>query len=893
MPLLPKKEKALLDQWNHTVKDFPRESTIPELIEQQVQRRPKHPAVFCEDQSLAYAQLNSRANQLAHYLIEQGIEVGDFIGIYFDRSIDLLVALLASLKVGGVYVPLDPVNPRERIQLLLEDAEAKVLLTHRALQNRLPDYDCPVLVLDDLQRQLGSQAKDNLIGRVKATDLAYIIYTSGSTGKPKSVAIPHYAVIDHHLAMKDAIGFGETDTILSVASVAFDPSVQDFFLPLFLGAKVVIATKAETLDGFLLKERIDRCGATIMQATPATWRMLLMAGWKGKVDLTVLSGGEGLTTDFASKLLDRSKAVFNIYGPTETTIWSTYHKVERTWLERKTESGYAPVGRPLHNVQVYILDEHLQQVPVGVAGEIYIGGVGVAPGGYFKRPELTQARFIDHPSRVGEKLYRTGDLGRYLNDGAIEYLSRVDNQVKIRGYRIELGEIESNLAQYSGVRENVVVVREDRPDDKRLVAYLVMAGEQELNRKALKEFLKKRLPDYMVPSAFVELAAFPLTTTMKVNRKALPAPDWSQRDVEEAFLAPANETERMLSQIWSELLGVQNISCNDNFFELGGHSLIAVNMMAKVEAASGKKLPLSTLLENSTIRGLSRLLSEERPQVPNGSLVPIRPEGSKLPIYLVHGAGLHVLMFQTLAAHMDPEQPIYALQARGLNNEAEPLDNLEAIAAHYISEILVQNPDGPYALAGYSFGGLIAFEMAKQLRQMGKEVALLGVFDTVVRQSIRGEKESYYRQLLNLGKKVAWNLSLLAKNPLESLKYKTNTLQVRFRRWTSGLKYDAREVIRGDKSAQAILVDQKNQMAFDTYKITPYDGEIHLFRAEKRQFWVDDFEWLGWKPYARGGVVIHDVPGDHLYLFNPPHGPVFAQILQQAIDEVLKQKGLL
>lgn len=887
--ILPESERELLSSWRKTESAFPNDQTIPSLVEYQVSQRPNTVAAQCVNDQLSYEELNAKANQLACYLLEQGIAVGDFVGIYFERSLDMLIALLATLKAGGIYVPLDPVNPKERIQLLMEDAEVKILLTHTALAEHLPDYDCPVCYFEEIQAILKKYPSSNIRNRVQPQDLAYVIYTSGSTGKPKSVAIPHYAVVDHHFGMCEAIGFTEKDTILSVASVAFDPSVQDFYLPLFIGAKVVIATKEETRDGSLLKERINKVDATVLQATPASWRMLLMAGWKGKKDLTILCGGEGLTQEFAKKLLERGQRVFNIYGPTETTIWSTVKEVTSDWLEYASYSGYAPVGKPIQNVQIYILDQYFQEVPVGVAGEVYIGGVGVAPGGYFKREKLTQERFILNPFKedATERLYRTGDMARYLHNGDIEYLSRVDGQVKIRGYRIELGEIESNLAQYHGVRECVVVVKDYDKEDKRLVAYLVMDKEESLDKKELKLYLKNRLPHYMVPSAFVELSAFPLTTTMKVNRKLLPAPDWSKRDTENTFLAPANDTERMLARIWSEVLGIQQIGQQDNFFELGGHSLIAVNMMAKVEAASGIKLPLSCLLEHPTIQSLSRLLSEDEVKPRISSLVPIRKEGTKLPIYLVHGAGLHVLMFQTLAQHMDPEQPIYGLQARGLNGEAEPLDRLEDIAAHYISEILTQNPHGPYALAGYSFGGLIAFEMAKQLKQMGREVVMLGMFDTVVRQSIRGEKESYYKQLATLTKKVAWNISHLTKNPVENFLYKTNTLQVKLKRWASGLRYDAREKIRGDKSANALLIDQKNRKAFDQYKITPYDGEIHLFKAAKRQFWVDDFDYLGWIPYAARGVKVHEVPGDHLYMFNPPHGPIFAKILQNVLDDIL------
>ncbi|MEL6867296.1 MAG: alpha/beta fold hydrolase [Bacteroidota bacterium] len=485
-------------------------------------------------------------------------------------------------------------------------------------------------------------------------------------------------------------------------------------------------------------------------------------------------------------------------------------------------------------------------------------------------------------------LYRTGDLARYLPDGDIDFLGRVDHQVKVRGFRIELGEIESLIAQLEGIQENVVVVREDKTDDKRLVAYLVMKTGQEMDPADLRSYLKERLPDYMVPSAFVLMDAFPLTATLKIDRKRLPAPSYGREELETGFIAPASRTEQLLSDLWSELLSVHPIGVHDNFFELGGHSLIAVNMMARLEDLTGKKLPLASLLENPSIRMLAQQLDRqgEGAEKKRSSLVVIKASGQKVPIYLVHGAGLHVLMYQTFAQHMDPDQPIYGLQARGLNGGEQPLDRIEDIAAHYLKEILDHNPYGPYALAGYSFGGLIAFEMAKQLRAADREVSMLGVFDTVVRQQITAQKNTYYQQLGNLGKKVAWNLSLLAKDPLNNLRYKTNTLQRRYKRWKWRLTHDEKqELNQGTKDHEA-LVDRMNQKAFDQYTITPYDGPIHLFRAKERRFFVEDFQYLGWAPYAKGGIHIHEVPGDHLHLFNPPNGAAFARILQRCLDRM-------
>ncbi len=910
--VLPDSELNQLLSWNNTETSFPNEVTIPALFEKQAGLEPDRIAVDFKGEFLNYETLNKRSNQLANFLIEKGLNKGDHVGIFMDRSIEMLIGLLACLKAGGVYVPLDPVNPDQRILTLLKDVEARYLISHEFMIDRLPDYDAFNVIIPTNKNwqqvhQNGQHLNktsqlylsflpknysiENPVAYLKPEDLAYVIFTSGSTGKPKSIAIPHYAVIDHHFAMKEAIGFGKDDVIFSVASIAFDPSVQDFFLPLFLGAKVVIASKEATTDGFLLKKRMEESLPTIMQATPATWRILFASGWEGSDRLTILSGGEGLTKAFAEKLIERSKALYNIYGPTETTIWSTTQKVDQKLVEAKNEEGYMPIGKPINNVQLYILDEHLQRVPIGVPGEICIGGVGVAPSGYVKQERLTAEKFVANPFNSLEKIYRTGDVGRFLEDGSVEYLRRVDNQVKVRGFRIELGEIESNINRFTDIRENVVLVKEDSSKSKRIAAYVVMKNGIKLNQKLLKKQLRKVLPSYMVPSAFVEMQSFPMTASMKINRKKLPEPNWESNDNFNGYQAASTTNEKMLVKIWSTILKINKIGIHDNFFELGGHSLIAVEMMAKLEQQTGKKLPLASLLENPTVYQLAtQMEGSDTDSVckKGGSLVAIKTSGYKVPIYLVHGAGLHVLMFQTLANHMDEAQPIYALQARGLNGGDKPLDRIEDIAAHYLAEIIEQNPTGPYALAGYSFGGLIAFEMAKQLRAQGKEVLMLGMFDTVVRPTITGEKQSYYRHLANFSKKVVWNISSIVKSPMSNIKYKSNSISRMFKRWKWSISNNEDKAIEQGTKDHEALVDRMNQLAFENYKITPYEGEIHLFRAKERKFWIHDFEFLGWKPFAKEGVLIHDVPGDHLHLFNAPHGEEFAKILQTCLNEKCK-----
>jgi len=888
LSILPEAEKKkVVEEWNDTQLPYPDQICIHQFFEQIVEQYPKKTALIFNEKRLSYSELNEQSNRLAHLLRYRGVKTGDFVGIYIDRNEQLLIGLLAILKCGGIYVPLDPSNPADRLQVIISDAEAKFLMTEEKMMGQLPELGAEVRVIciEQEEKRMERLPATNPNLPMSSQEMAYVIYTSGSTGRPKGVVIPHYAVLDHHFAIISAIGFDQDEVVLSVSSVSFDPSVQDFFMPLFVGATVAIASQEAQVDGYLLAQTLRESGATFLQATPATWRMLLTIGWQGLPGLRMMSIGEALTKELSAKLLSRGRELWNAYGPTETTIYSTLKKVERTHSPEAAK-GYEPVGKVMNNVQIYILDQHQQPVPIGVAGEIYVGGVGVAPGGYFKRPELSAQKFVAHPLIPdGGTLYRTGDLGRYQLNGEIDFFGRTDFQVKIRGFRIELGEIESLIAQFDGVRNVVVVVREDKEDDKRLVAYLQKDEGDELNTEALRTYLQAKLPDYMIPAAFVQLEEFPLTGTLKINRKALPAPVYERRE-EITFVVPKTKQEKLLAEIWGNLLSVGKISATDDFFKLGGHSLIAVKMMAQIKKRTGKQLPLSSLLEHSTIQGLAGLLEEEKKMENHHSLVRIKPTGNKLPMYLVHGAGLHVLMFKTLAAHMDEEQPIYGLQARGLDGEARPLDRIEDIAAHYIQEIIAHRPEGPYALAGYSFGGLIAFEMAKQLKAMGREVAMLGVIDTVVREHITGQQLSNYQQLSNMGKKVAWNLSLLTKDPLNNIKYKSSTLSRRLKRLTWGLTHNANEELQKKQEDYSALIDQMNKRAFERYTITPYEGQIHLFRAQDRRFYVSDFEYLGWKPFAKAGVVVHDVPGDHLHLFNPPHGANFAQIFQNALDQL-------
>ncbi len=888
--LLPESEKKTILGWTKNQTPYLDKETITSLFEAQALKTPSAIAVESQDKSMTYRQLNEDANHLAHHLQRSGVKKGDFVGVFVNRSVELLVSLLATLKAGGIYVPLDPANPKDRLAVILEDAQAEILLTQNEMLTQVPKGGHQVITLESVYKEHKNGTVRNLDVGLTPSDLAYIIYTSGSTGKPKGILIPHTAVVDHHYAMMESADLTVADVILSVASVSFDPSVQDFFLPLFLGGKVVIASNAEVVDGFLLKERLNKSEISFMQATPATWRMLITAGWHGHSQMRIMSVGEALTKELAQQLLARGKDLYNAYGPSETTLYTTVKKLTGDRLATRMETGYETIGYPMKNVQVYILDPQQNPVPIGIPGEVYVGGVGVAPKGYYKRPVLNKEKFIKNPLNEKETVYRSGDVARWLPDGDIDFIGRVDHQVKVRGFRIELGEIESLLSQYAGVRETVVVVREDQVDNKRIVAYLIMDGD--LKPGEIRRYLKEKLPDYMVPSAFVAMDKFPLTGTLKVNRKLLPAPDYSRDESMVGYVAPQTESEKRLKAIWSTSLGINEIGIHDNFFELGGHSLIAVSMMAEIEKQFGRTLPLSKLMENSTINSLAGLLEQDNVEMEFQALVAIQPKGRKPPIYLVHGAGLHVFLFQALTKYMDKDQPIYGIQALGLQTDVDPLETIEEMAAYYISEIIQQNPDGPYALAGYSFGGLIVFEMAQQLRAMGKEVSMLGVLDTIVRGHLAdtGEHSENQKGLLRSGKKLAWNIGLLARDPVESFKYKSEVFRRRLKRWT--YKNGPGGKIESTSNEERLArVDQMNNRAYNNYRMRPYDGTIHIFRAKEQRFYLDDFEFLGWKPFAKAGIIIHEVPGDHRTILYPENGAELARILQDCLDGIHDGEG--
>lgn len=590
VPLLaPAERELILGRWNATEADYPADRCVHELVAEQAARTPDAVAVRNESGVLSYAELDQRANQVAHHLRALGVRPGVLVGLMIERTPNMLVGLLGVLKAGGAYVPLDPSFPTERLAMMLEDSHAQVLLTQESLADHVDPHGAHIVCIDSDWSQIGALPATPPAPLAKPGDVAYVIFTSGSTGRPKGVQVPHGAVVNFLHSMAQRPGLVADDVLVAVTTLSFDIAVLELMLPLTVGAQIVLATRSQAASGDELAQLLEESGATVMQATPATWRLLLAAEWRTPAGFKALCGGEPLPPALAADMLASGVELWNMYGPTETTIWST--------VERIT-SAEPPIliGRPIANTQLYILNSALQPTPVGVVGELYIGGDGLALG-YIGRPDLTAERFVPNPfgATPEAKIYRTGDLARYRPDGAVELLGRTDHQVKIRGFRIELGEIEAVLARQPEIAEAVVVARDDGRGGARLVAYVVPAEDETPSAGALRVALRTVLPDYMLPSTFVPLKALPRTPNNKIDRRALPAPEPAAAREDSNYQPPASATEQAVAEVWRDLLHVERVGVYDNFFDLGGHSLLAVEAIAKLEGQLGIKVGPATM----------------------------------------------------------------------------------------------------------------------------------------------------------------------------------------------------------------------------------------------------------------------------------------------------------
>ncbi|MDM9630301.1 non-ribosomal peptide synthetase [Robiginitalea aurantiaca] len=868
---LIKVDTSAYEVLNNTGADYP-QLPLHELLAAQALKTPQNQALKFGNDALSYVKLEKSANQLANYLASQGVGTGDYVAVLLPRSIELVQTLIAIMKCGAAYLPLDPDYPARRLEFMLEDSGAANLITSRKVASSI-ESEARSLLIEDILPDLPKYPDTPPPVKVDNKELAYILYTSGSTGKPKGVPVTHGNLVNFLHSMQREPGIEETDRLLSITTISFDIAGLELFMPLLKGATVVLTSEENSRDSRLLMDVMKEEEITVMQATPTTWQMLLDAGWQKPLPIKALCGGEALPMSLAKSILERVEELWNMYGPTETTIWSAVKQVLKS-------DDLITVGRPIANTQLYIVNEYTQLVEPGKIGELCIAGDGVATG-YWKRPVLTAEKFIANPfsPEVGNVLYRTGDLAKLLPSGEVQCLGRIDQQVKIRGHRIELGEIEQALDALEGVQSSVVIFNEGR-----LVANLIPTGLGSPDSdqvKGYKDILSQQLPAHMVPQQFIFVEAFPTTLNGKIDRKALQSL-YGKKLEKAAFENPETISEKIIAAIWQEHLKIDPIDVNGDFFELGGHSLIAVRVMTQLEKETGNRLPLVALLENPSVKKLAAYMDSAF--VTWDSLVPLKPKGTKVPLYIVHGAHHNVFIFNDLAKLLDVEQPVYALQPKGLDGVSEPFDTIEEMAAHYISEIQAAHPEGPYALAGFSMGGIVAYEMSRQLRAQGKQVKNLSMFDAYVFPMY------YFRNPLM--KKIVSLLYLIGKiffmilNMFSSKKNFKRRIQLTYQS-VSGvflrLKV-GREKQHEMQHNRSYKMDSMHNLATHRYTIEPQDIVLDIFRSSEEINFVHDSNFLGWKKIARKGIRKHMVPGNHIDMFAPPNVDAFAKQLQYVLD---------
>lgn len=718
----------MLTVWNDTGVSYSRDNCIHELFEDQVDKNPDAVAVVFETDYLTYDQLNRRANQVARYLRKRGVGPDVLVGVFMERSLEMLIGLLGILKAGGAYVPLDPTYPTARLALMLDDMQGSVVLTQARLLGDLPKYRGQIVCLDRDQPAIGREADSNLGYIVHPDNLVYVIYTSGSTGIPKGVMNTHKAIYNRLSWMQDTYQLTAADSVLQKTPISFDVSVWELFWPLLAGSRLIVARPDGHRDGAYLANLIAEQQITILHFVPSMLQVFLEEQLLDRCRSLkyVICSGEALSTELLERFYCHLDAeLHNLYGPTETAIDVTFWK-----CEPNDQKQIVPIGRPIANMEIYLLDACLEPVPIGMLGEIHIGGVGLARG-YLMRPDLTAEHFIPHPftAELGARLYRTGDLGRFLPDGNIEFVGRSDQQTKIRGVRIEMGEIEATLVRHPTVRESVVLAHEDAIGDKHLVAYVVPRGGVAPTSSELRGALKEVLPEYMVPFTFVTLAELPLMPNGKVNRGALPAPDEFQSDQHVGYIAPRDPVETHLAGIWEELLDIGQIGIRNDFFNLGGNSLLAIRLMSRIEKLFGQDLPVSALFMDPTIEGLAKTIRARTHRTQHSSVIEIQPKGSERPLFCI--ANGNVLCYAELARYMYPEYPLLVLQFPEFSEETIPT-SVEETARRYVRDLRVVQREGPYTLIGYCSGGFIAAEMARQLLECREEIALLALIDTVL-----------------------------------------------------------------------------------------------------------------------------------------------------------------
>ncbi len=845
-------------------------TSVLTILEERTRAQPDAIAVSFAGRRVTYAQLNDRANQIGAALRHAGVGAGSLVALFLERTPDLIASLLGVWKAGGAYLPIDPTNPRQRVEFTLQDSAVSYILTERGLLGALPPSSAKILCVEDIAAERGAVFSPAVPA---PSDLAYVIYTSGSTGKPKGAGVCHDGLLNVVQAIGRDLALRERDVALATATIAFDISNLEIYVPLTSGATLHLMERHFAGDGLKLIELIRTTNAALVFGTPTSWRLMLEAGWKGSPNLQIITGGEVLPLSLARILTRMTRALWNHYGPTETSICATRERV-------LPDAEIITLGWPIDNVNIYVLDGDLQPVATTEVGEIYIGGVGVGRG-YLNREELTARTFLPDPfsERTGARMYKTGDLGRLLPDGRLDFQGRADNQIKLRGFRIELEEIEAAVHEYAGVHAASVQVVEYGADDKRLVAYFL--GDQTVTIQGLRDFLRQRLPYFMLPSELIPLEALPMTINGKIDREALDAVriQFESQERGESSRVPTDNLEAEIRGMWQRLLKVRSIGPDDDFFDLGGHSLLATRMFAEIEKITGRKIPLSALIQNPTVAKLASYI-HSRPEIDWPGLMPIQDEGSLPPLFIAHGLGSNLLLFRALAEELGPDQPVQGIQlAAPAGAKLEEL-RLEAFAARSVEEILAIDPVGPYYLAGHSLGGLLVFEIATQLRRRGREIGLLALLDCNLHVAQRSknlppaEPVPFRKKAAHWRKKISRLFeggivnSLWRKFLYKKLMYTIELLRLTHR--------------EGQYRPQIFGLDPYIALFAEGYQPQPSDQDVVLFVAEDEL--TPESAARGWSQVVRGRVEVRKIPGSHQTIFIRPNVETLAAELKRRLD---------
>jgi amino acid adenylation domain-containing protein len=860
------------DTWNATGAYYPR-VRVDELFELTANDRPDDVAVTFLEKSVSYGSLCSTTHELATRLQNLGVQPGTLVGICMDRCMEMVVALLATFKTGAAYLPLDPAFPHDRIEFMQQDARPLVVLTQSHLREKFLFTATHVLCIDvDMPAfEAGCLREFSPPRNSSLDDIAYVLYTSGSTGKPKGVQISHRALTNMLIAVSNDLALTSLDVVLATTTISFDISTFEIFAPLIAGAQLVVAPRSVAIDGKLLAKAIREHAVTVLQATPAGWQVLLESGWEGQAGLKMLTAGEPLTWILAQRLLERGADLWNLYGPTEATVYAT-----GTQIHKDTK---ITVGRPLANCTAYVLDEHHQRLPIGAIGELFLGGICVGAG-YLNRPELTAEKFLADPfsREPGARLYRTGDLARVLPTGEIDLLGRADNQIKLRGYRIELEEIEAVLDSHPSISKSVAKVVSVGDGDPCLVAYVAPRDKNGVDEADWRQHALRSLPRYMVPASFMVVESFLLTPNGKVDRKAVPAFQFSRPlDVEAASEVQEDCLELTILHCWRTVLNRPDIGLDHDFFHAGGHSLQVMRMLAELNKKLGLKIPVSHLVEAPTARKLAELLMRTK----DGSaryLVLMQPEGSLAPIYFIHHLLGDVLVYRSVASQFAPDRPVFGIQPPvDFIDRAQPY-SLRALALDYVGEILKRPTEGPIHLAGFSSGSVIAFEMARQLTILGMEVGMLALIDGEVQADgpPMPATVKYAKMVTRKLCKIAFKLEdELAEGPRQFVMKRLRHLWLHSRI----------RALENSASEAEITMEQALLLAERAYKAEPYSGSVLLIRFHDEAWEYGPDPLMGWSGLVTGGIDIVDLEGGHLTGMSPVGASTIVAVLRDCIDK--------